>query len=86
MNKAAIAGMVIVIALMVPGLASCSGGTTSTDSGSTYTTSAQPTVVVTKTVPVVVSNPTPPVIINRTPAPQPPNWWHNWHWPWHPRP
>ena len=88
MNKATITGMILVIVLMVPGMASCSSVTTPTDSGATYTTSAQPTVVVTKTVPVLVYKPTPPVIINPHPAPQPPpaSWWHNWRWPWHPRP
>ena len=83
MNKATIIGLIMVIAIMVPGLASCSSVTTPTDSGATYTTSAQPAVVVTKTVPVVVPRPVPPIVINPNPAP---NWWHNWRWPWHPRP
>jgi len=92
MNKATIMGMIMIIVFMVPGLASCSSVTTPTDSGATYTTSASPTVVVTRTVPVVVSRPTPPVVVSRpTPPvvinPNPaPNWWHNWRWPWHPRP
>ena len=84
MNKATIIGMILVIALMVSGMSSCSSVTTPADSGSIYTTSAQPTVVIAKTVPVVVSRPTAPVIIN--PYPAPPNWWQNWRWPWHPRP
>jgi hypothetical protein len=83
MHKATIIGIILVIALMVPGLVSCSSVTTPADSGATYSTSAQPTIVLTKTVPVVVSRPTPPVVITPNPAP---NWWHNWRWPWHPRP
>jgi len=87
MNKATITGMILVIVLMVPAMASCSSVVTPADSGATYTTAAQPTVVVTKAAPVVVYKPAPPVIVNPHPAPQPPaHWYHNWHWPWHPRP
>lgn len=98
MKMVKLLGFILVVVLLVPVLASCTGAEASTDpagtTGTTYVPVPAPKpVVVTKTVPVPVPDPDPKVVVvpRHTPAsPAKPQWhwpWHpNWHWPWHPRP
>jgi hypothetical protein len=93
MKMVKLVGLVLVVALMVPVLASCySTDAAEEPTGDTtnYYSTTQP-VVVTKTVPVPAPAPSPKVVVVPRPSPNPPTPAHpngRWHWPWrhHPHP